>query len=241
MENSIYLGLSKQMALHTDMNIIANNVANMNTPGYRAQNLVFAEFIADPRGGDDPLSFVYNERQYQNTTPGTVAFTGNPLDIALQGPGFIGVQAPGGGIAYSRAGNFHIAGDGTLLTAAGHPVADSGGASIAIPQGSTDIAIDEKGFVSNQDGQIGQIMIAEFDNLQALDPMGDNLYSTDAAPLPADNTRVKQGMLEGSNVNPVLEMTRMIDTLRSYQSVQRLMQNENERLRTAVQRLTRQS
>lgn len=241
MENSIYLGLSKQMVLSTNMNIIANNVANVNTPGYRAQNLVFDEFISDPRGSDDPLSFVVDKKQYQNTKPGSFSFTGNPLDMALQGPGFIGIQAPGGTLGYTRAGNFQKAADGTLVTAAGYPVADKGGSSISIPEDSTDISIDEKGVVSNQDGEIGQIMIAEFENLQTLDPMGSNLYTTKAPPLPADNTRVKQGQIEGSNVEPVIEMTRMIDTLRSYQSVQHLLQSENERLRTAIQRLTRQS
>lgn len=240
MENSIYIGLSKQMVLRTDMQIIANNVANMSTPGYRAQNLVFDEFISKPQGEHDPMSFVFDKKQYQNTQPGSLSFTGNPLDIALEGPGFIGIQAPGGEIAYSRAGNFQMDAEGTLLNSAGYPVADTGGGSITIPPGSTDISIDEKGVVSDQDGQLGQIMVAEFDNLQTLDPMGDTLYTTTSAPLPPEHTRVKQGLVEGSNVKPVIEMTRMIDTLRSYQSVQRLLQNEHDRLRSAIQKLTRE-
>ncbi|HRQ61733.1 MAG TPA: flagellar hook-basal body complex protein, partial [Alphaproteobacteria bacterium] len=89
MENSIYLGLSRQMVLRTNMNIVANNVANMNTPGYRGQNTLFEEYVSDPRGSDDPLSFVYDYGQYEDTKQGPLSATSNPLDVALNGPGFM--------------------------------------------------------------------------------------------------------------------------------------------------------
>lgn len=246
MENSIYLGLSRQMVLRTNMDTIANNIANMNTPGYRGQNIMFDEYLSKhSRTGDveadDPLSFVLDIGQYQNTEPGPIRVTGNPFDVSIIGPGFMGVSGPGGKIAYSRAGNFGMAPDGTLLTSAGYPVASAGGGPIIIPEGSTEIKIDNKGFVSNQDGEVGQIMLVEFENLQSLKPAGNNLYVTDDAPLPADNSVLKDGQFENSNVQPVLEITKMIDTLRSFQSVQNVLQTENERLRTAIQRLTRQS
>jgi flagellar basal-body rod protein FlgF len=241
MENSIYLGLSKQMVLRTNMDIVANNVANINTPGFRAQNLLFEEYISDPRGSDTPLSFVIDRGQYQATTPGPVKATENPLDVALVGPGFIGVQSADGKVAYTRAGNFQIGTDGALLTAGGFPVAGNGGSAITIPAGSSEISIDNKGAISNQGGQIGQLMIVEFENLQDLKPLGNNMYTTDAATTEATNTTVKQGFLEGSNVQPVIEITRMIETLRSFQSVQRVLETENERLRTAIQKLTEQS
>lgn len=241
MENGIYLGLSRQLVLRDNMDIIANNIANMNTSGYRAQNLLFEEYLEKERKDFDPMSFVNDRGQYDDTAPGTMASTENPLDIALAGPGFIGVLGPGGTVAYSRAGNMQLDAGGTLLNAAGFPISSAGGGVITLPQGSTEIKIDEKGVVSNQNGPVGQIMVAEFENLQELRPIGDTLYRTDAAPLPPDNTRIRQGQLEGSNVKPVLEMTRMIETLRSYQSMQNVMQTENERLRGAIQKLTRQS
>jgi flagellar basal-body rod protein FlgF len=246
MENSIYLGLSRQMALRTNMDIIANNIANMSTPGYRGQNLLFEEYLSGERGTDsdgnkyDPLSFVNDRGEYQITAPGAVKVTSNPFDIYLAGPGFMGVVGPDGEISYTRAGNLTKNVDGTLLTASGHEVASAGGGAIVLPQNSTEFNVDDKGFVSNQDGVIGQIMVKEFANLQYLKPQGDNLYTTDAPAVDAENTVVKQAMLEGSNVKPVIEMTRMIDTLRSFQSVQNVLQTENERLRTAIQRLTRQ-
>ncbi len=241
MENTIYLGLSRQVVLKNNMDIIANNVANVNTPGYRAQNLLFAEHLSDPRGGDDPLSFVYDKGEYKNTHPGPVHTTGNPLDISLEGPGFIGVVGPGGKTYYTRAGNFAMTADGTLVTQSGHPVADAGGSPLSLPTNSTGIKIDTSGIISNQEGQIGQIMIAEFENPQNLKPYGDNLYTTDDPAIPAEDTRVMQGQIEGSNVLAVIEITRMIDTLRNFQSMQTILQNENERLQTAIQRLTRQS
>jgi flagellar basal-body rod protein FlgF len=241
MENSIYIGLSRQMTLRTNMDIIANNVANVNTPGFRGQNMLFAEFISDPRGQKDPLSFVYDYGQYQMTDQGSMRQTENPLDVALEGPGFLGVVLPDGGVGYTRAGNFQLSQDGTLMTAGGLPVADANGSPITIPAGSTQVKFDDRGFISNQDGEIGQLMIAEFENTQELVPYGNTAYKTDAAPMEATNTVLKQGLLEGSNVEPVVEMTRMIDTLRSFQSLQRMLESENERLRSAIQKLTRAS
>lgn len=236
MENAIYIGLSRQMTLRTNMDIIANNVANINTPGFRGQNLLFHEFITKPKGEDNRMSFVYDDGQYEATESGPVKVTGNPLDVALNGPGFIAVDAPDGAPAYTRAGNFQIGPNSTLVTGAGHPVA--GG--ITIPSDSTEIKIDAKGVISNQNGQIGQLKIVEFENIQSLKAMGSNLYRTDAAEKPAEETTVKQGALEASNVKPIVEMTRMIDTLRSFQSVQNILQSENERLRGAIRQLTSQ-
>lgn len=239
MENSIYLGLSRQMTLRTNMDIIANNVANINTSGYRGQNTLFQEYLSKPRGYDDPLSFVNDQGHYQITAPGPLRQTGSDLDIALVGPGFIGVQAPGGDVEYTRDGNFSIDPSGILVTQAGFPVASSGGGNITIPAGSQNIKIDDKGNIYNQDGQLAQIGLFEFENVQQLEQRGNNLYAiVGGTANAAVETRVSQGSLEGSNVKPVVEMTRMIETLREYQSVQNVMQKENERLRSAIQKLT---
>ena len=248
MENSIYLALSKQLVLQTDMQIVANNIANMNTTGYRAQNLLFSEFLSDtrerrvdPRAAGDDLSFVYDRGQYENTDPGSLRFTGNALDMAIEGPGFFGVQGPDDEVMYTRAGEFQKGVDGTLLTPAGYAVAGQGGGPITIPDDSTEIKIDERGAISNQNGQIGQLMLVEFEDTQKLEPYGDQLYRSPEEGNPAENSRIKQGELEGSNVQPVVEMTRMIETLRNFQANQNILRTENERLRSAIQKLTGQS
>ncbi|MEM6812210.1 MAG: flagellar basal-body rod protein FlgF [Pseudomonadota bacterium] len=239
MENSLYIGLSKQVVLRENMNIIANNVANVNTPGFRAQNMVFNDFIEDPRYMKEDIAMVIDYGQYQMTDPGSLSTTGNSLDIALVGPGFLGVQALGGDTQFTRAGNLGITPEGTLVTARGFPVLSQGGGEITIPQNAGPVTIDQNGVISTQQGQVDQLMIMEFDNPQDLDPAGNGLYRTDAEGNEAESTRVKQGMLESSNVQAVIEMTRMIEVLRDYQSVQNLMRSEHDRLRNAGQRLAR--
>ncbi|MCB1555683.1 MAG: flagellar basal-body rod protein FlgF [Alphaproteobacteria bacterium] len=240
MENSIYVGLSRQIALKNQMGIIANNVANMSTPGYRAQNMVFTEYIEDPRDNPtDPLSMVLDYGQFQTTQPGPISQTGASLDVALQGPGYIGVQTPDGTTMYTRAGNFQINAGGQLVTGNGYPVSSAGGGILTFPSNFTEIKIDDHGFINTDQGLVGQIMVTEFDDLQALEATGNGLYKApNGAGLPAQETLVKQGMLEGSNVTPVLEMTRMIDVLRAYQSTQQMLQNEHERQRAMIRKLT---
>lgn len=248
MENPVYIGLSRQVALRAQMDLIANNVANMSTPGYRAQNMVFTEFLEKPQGKhdslkrQDPISMVLDYGHYQVNEPGPMQFTGNPTDVALNGPGYMGVQIPGSDqTLYTRAGNFQVNINGELVTGRGHLVLGEGGGPITIPEDAKEIKIGENGSVATEDGEVGRLMVVEFDNLQALETRGDGLYQTEQQGNPAANTRVIQGMLEGFNVKPVLEMTRMIDVLRSYQQTQKLLQSEHDRQRTMIQRLSRGS
>ena len=240
MENSLYVGLSGQVALEEKMALIANNVANLNTPGYRGQNAIFKEFISDQRRMKEDVSLTYTYGQYQITDPGPIKMTGNPLDVALVGPGFMGVQTPEG-VQYTRAGNFSLSSKGELITSTGMLVADQGGGTIAIPAEARYVTIDQNGVVSTDQGAVSNLMIAEFDDYQKLEPTGNGNYKTDQTAKPATETRALQGKLEGANVQPVVEMTRMVDVLREYQAVQRMMQSEHERQRTAIQRLTGRS
>lgn len=238
MENSVYIGLSKQVVLRENMDIIAQNVANINTPGYRGQNMIFTEFIEDPRYMEEDISMVLDYGQYQMTDPGSIKETGNPLDIALVGNGFLGIQTPEG-IQYTRAGNLTMDAQGILKNARGMEVASNGGGNITIPRDAQEVSIDRNGVVSTDQGQIGQLMIVEFENYQELNPAGNGLYETTADAIPAEKTSVHQGKLEGSNVQAVVEMTRMIEVSREYQAVQKMMESEHERLRSSAQRLAR--
>ncbi len=244
MENSIYIGLSRQLALQENMATVANNIANVNTAGYRGQSMLFENYIFDPhnkteglRGRDDDIKMVLNYGQYTDARPGPLKSTGNPLDVALEGPGFFGVQTADG-IRYTRAGNFSLNVNGELVTPTGQIVASNGGGSIVVPPSAKSITITDDGSVATDQGQIGQLMISEFDNINTLKPQGDGLYNTDEAGRPAEKTRARQGMVEGSNVQAVVEMTRMIDVSREYQSIARMLQNEHDRQRSTIQRLT---
>lgn len=240
MENSIYIGMSGQMTLKAQMNLIAQNVANINTPGYRNQNGVFQEYLSKPRGMHTDMSMAYDYGQFQSTESGPVKSTGNSLDVALVGPGFMGIQTPEG-VQYTRAGNFSMDSQGRLMNARGMAVASAGGGDIIIPNDAQNIYIDHRGVVSTDDGEVGQIMVMEFSSEQILEPAGNGLYKTDEGGVLAANTKVLQGKLEGSNVQGVLEMTRMIEINREYQMMQRMIQNEHERIRGAIQRLGRQA
>ncbi len=244
MENSIYTGLSRQIALAEKMDIIANNVANMSTPGYRAQNMVFKEYINRPPRSEgvenpkDPLSMVMDYGQYQDTEIGPIQQTGNPLDVALQGPGWFGVQTANG-VQYTRAGNFTLNGQGELVTSSGDKVANGGGGTITVPSEAKEIKIDRTGKIFTDQGEIGSLMVMTFPSDQDLKAQGNGLYSSPTAGIPSEDTKVMQGMLEGSNVKPVLEMTRMIDVARNYEATQRMLQNEHDRQRTMIERLVR--
>ena len=240
MENSIFIGLSRQVALQAQMDVVSNNIANMNTPGYRAQNMVFTEYISKPDGYrkvQEPLAMVLDYGHYQSMDPGPIRVTGNPLDVAIQGKGWMGVQT-GEGIMYTRAGNFQMTVAGELVTGRGDLVAGEGGATITIPDDAKEIRIAEDGTVSTDQGPVGKIMVVEFANDQDLEAAGNGLYKTAAEPQPVADSRVMQGMIEDSNVQPVLEMTRMIDVLRAYQNTQRMLQSEHDRERTMIQRLS---
>lgn len=238
MENSLYVGLSGQVALQEKMALIANNVANINTPGFRGQNAVFKEFISDQKRMKEDVSLVLDYGQYQVTDPGPIKLTGGPLDVALIGPGFLGIQTPEG-VQYTRAGNFSLNALGELVNARGMKVADQGGGTIIIPEDAKFVNIDEKGIVSTQDGPVGTLMVAEFADYQKMEPTGNGNYKTTEAAIPATGTKVKQGSVEGSNVSGVLEMTRMIDVLREYQMVNTMMTTEHQRQQTMIQRLGR--
>lgn len=238
MENSLYIGLSGQLALQSKMDLIAQNVANINTPGYRGQNGVFEEYLDRPRGMRETMSMVWDYGQYQVTDPGPVKVTGGPLDVALVGPGFLGIQTPDG-IQYTRAGNLSMDAEGKLINALGMTVAGGGGGAITIPKEAENIYIDRKGVVSSDDGVIGRLMIREFSSEQILEPAGNGLYKSSEQGTDPVNTAVIQGKLEGSNVQGVIEMTRMIDVSREYQMMQRVIQNEHDRIRGAIQKLSR--
>ncbi|MDB5490857.1 MAG: Flagellar basal-body rod protein FlgF [Micavibrio sp.] len=242
MENSIYVGLSRQAALQSEMDTVANNLANVNTPGFRAQFMMYKEYVEKPRGIEHPISMVEDYGQFMSNKPGSFRQTGNSLDVALQGTGFFSVQDASGETLYTRAGNFSTNANGGLVTTSGQPVLDGGGAPITIPPNSKFISIGEDGTLSTDAGVFSRLGITEFENVNKLKPVGDNMYDgKDAGGATAQNTRAMQGAIESSNVNPIMEMTHMIDVSRAYQTTARLLQNEHDRQLTMIQRLSRAS
>lgn len=238
MENATYIGLSYQAGLERQLNVTANNVANISTPGFKARQVMFQSYMNDPKGSERPYYSTNDYAEYMDEAPGSYSQTGRPLDVALEGPGYFGMIDATGQVQYSRAGSFTLNNVGEIVGPGGLRVADDGGAPITIPAGAKDIKIADDGTVSADGNGIGQIMIREFASQQSLTPTGNSLYSTKAAALPPEKTFMRQGMIEGSNVNGVAEMSNMIQLMRNYQSVQRMLQTESDRTRSAIERLS---
>jgi flagellar basal-body rod protein FlgF len=236
MENAGYVGLSYQMALERKMNAIANNVANMDTTGYKSQHIQFKEYVSQT-DAEQPLSLVYDYGEYKNFGGGAVTDTGNPLDIALVGNGFLKVRTVEGDEFYTRNGRLQIDNNNQLVTSSGETVLDQGGQAISIPDGESNIRITPEGTLAGKQGPFGQIGISKFQNPQLLEPVGNSLFKSSADPQPDPETRIQQGALEGSNVNPIFEMTNMMEVQRRYQSVARMLQTDHDRQRDAIRKL----
>lgn len=236
MDNPGYVALSRQLTLSRQMEMIANNLANMNTTAYRGEQILFREFLSGNGEGREPVSFVRDPAQLRDLSIGPMSSTGAALDVAIDGPGYFVIDTPQGP-RYTRDGHFKLDGQGLVTTVAGDPVL-AGGGPIVIPIDAKDIQIARDGTVSTEQGELGRLDIVTFDNEQLLERVNGNAYDAgEANPTAADGAEVIQGMLESSNVQGVGEMTRLIETLRSYQSAKRFSEQEHERQRRAIQSL----
>ncbi len=238
MENPIYVALSRQMSLRRQLDVISNNIANMNTTGFKQQRMLFTEFLERP-GMHEQVSFVQDRAVVRDLTVGGLTQTGNPLDVALTGHGYFTVDTVNGP-RYSRAGNFRLNDQRQVVDGGGLPVLADNGQPITIPDGTRDIKITGDGTIATELGPVAKLNIVTFKNEQLMTEVGAGLYVSDEEPQPAPaDTKVAQGMLENSNVKPVVEMTTLIEIQRQYQSNQRLIDNEHDRMRNAIQKLGR--
>lgn len=238
MESPLLIALSGADALSRRMDMVANNIANSNTVGYRAQDMLFETQTITPTPGQ-PLDFVVDRSTYNDLAAGPVQQTGNPLDVALTGPGYLSVKDATGATVYTRAGALKMNPDGSIVDALGNPVLSDGGDAVTIPDGISNIAIAGDGTVSGEKGVIGKLAIAEFPNPQGLVPAGNGYFKADKQTPTGDasNTRVIQGSLENSNVQPVREMTQMLEVSRQYQAVVNIMNQEHDRITNAIKTL----
>jgi flagellar basal-body rod protein FlgF len=250
MENASYIGLSLQVALRRQMDVVANNVANMSTTGFKGEKVIFLEHLVGQMSGKTDLpgrmSMVSDYGTYRDMRAGPITQTGNPLDLALQGPGYLAVQTPQG-LRYTRGGAFQVTSEGVLVDQNGRTVADEGGGEIRIPDRTTKVAIGPDGSVTvaveGQGGAlqvVGRIGVYKFDRPNFLTAEAGGLFNANQEPAIADTeTHIQQGMLEQSNVNPVLEMSNMIEVQRTYQSVQKMLDAEHDRQKDTIEKLSK--
>lgn len=236
MENAGYIGLSYQMALHRQMAVIANNIANANSTAFKAERPLFETVPVRQQGR--LYEFVQDNGIVRSLNTGRLLETDNPLDIAINGRGFLTVETPAG-TRYTRNGALRMSEEGRLVTADGYPVLDDRGQPIILDPTQGKPTIAEDGTISTPLGPVGRLGVVQFENEQRMRKVSTALYATEEEPKPVTDPQIRQGMIEDSNVEPVLEMTEMIEVSRSYQAAQRLIETEHERERKAIERLAR--
>ena len=242
MQNALLIGLSRQVALSRELDVIANNVANVTTNGFKGRSARFSEYLmpvasaeAFPRP-DRRLSYVIDSGTPLDMATGAIERTGNPLNAAIKGDAFFAVQTPQGE-RFTRNGAFELNAQGQLVTGDGHLVQGENG-PIAITPQETGVSIGPDGQVSTDQGVRGRLRLVRFADVQGLRNAGANLFASDApAQAAGPGAWLEGGAIERSNVKPVLEMTRLIDVNRTYQSVAGMVARMDELKRTAIQRL----
>jgi flagellar basal-body rod protein FlgF len=235
MDTSTYIALSGQTAREHQMDVIANNIANLSTPGFKAEKMMFQEYLSTPPGGD-PSSYVTTVGNARDMGQGPLNHTGNPLDVALNGAGFFIVTTPSGN-QYTRNGHLQLDSQSELVTSSGFVVQGDGGSPIVIPSGAGEITIGKDGTVATLQGTIGKILVVNFDNPQALAELQGGLYTTDQIAQPVTTTNVEQGTIEDANVQPVVEMTKLMNAAHEIGMAKTFADGENTRLKSAIDRL----
>ncbi|MCC7348691.1 MAG: flagellar basal-body rod protein FlgF [Variibacter sp.] len=243
MQNALLVGLSRQVAMRRQLDVIANNIANQNTNGYKADGLIYEEF-AVPRPGNEKflaadrrVSFVSDRATWIDLRGGPVQQTGNPLDVAIDGGGFLAVQTPRGE-RYTRNGGLQINAAGQLVTAEGYAVLGEAGPITLQPQ-DRDVSIAKDGTLTVAQGQRGRIRLVEFAQPGRLQKDGASTFMAPAgqAPQPATQSTLLQGAIEKSNVQGVVEVTRMIEATRTYTTIAQMTEQQNTLRKTAIERL----
>ena len=243
MDNALYVGLSRQMVLRREMDIVANNIANADTTGFKVESLMTKEQPGPPAftlQGPRPIKFVAADGVARDFGQGGLHRTDGPLDLAIEGQGFFKITTRDGD-RYTRDGRFRTDDTGRLTTQAGQAVLDEGGGEITLDLQKGQITIATDGTVSQGAERVGKVGVYKFDTLSVLEKTGDNLLqnTSNSQPAPATEAKVRQGMLESSNVQPIVEITRMIEVSRAYEQVTRMMDSQAELTRNTITRMGR--
>jgi flagellar basal-body rod protein FlgF len=214
MDTGIYVALSKEIGILRDMEVTSNDLANMTTTGYNGSSLLFKTFLAPGTVKEGKVAYANDAATFRSTEQGVLQTTGAPLDAAIEGAGYFVVQTPLG-IRYTRNGNFKTNPIGTLVTSEGYPVLDESNQSITFDETDKIIRIGDNGTINVDGSERATLKIVQFDNEQLLERAGNTMYKSDAKPKAAENIIVANGMLEMSNVKPVLALTHMLYVSRS--------------------------
>lgn len=233
MENPVYATLNRQSGLLKEMQTVANNIANASTDGFRREGVVFSEFVVRTGPNTDSLSLANASGRSSDMTQGALVQTNGTYDFAIEGPGFFMVATPDGD-QLTRAGSFTPSPEGVLVASDGAPLLDAGGAPVFVPVTARSIALGADGTLSADGNPVAQIGLWEPGDPLSMARAHGVRFDTGGDAVPVENARILQGFLEKSNVNPVSELTRMIEVQRAYELGQTFLNREDERVRGAI-------
>lgn len=243
MSNTLMIGLSQQMALRRQTDVIANNLANMNTTAFKSEGLVFQEYLKEieTEDGSTDISYVLDIGVNRDMSRGNTLVTNNQLDFAIQDEGYFVIETENGH-RYTRNGQFSVNEEGLLITRDKNPVLDIDDNVITIKQSAQHIVVDQDGSIKIDGRPTAQIRVVTFENPNALQQEGSGLYSMESED-PEDllNPQLVQGALESSNVVPIVEMTKLIETMRAYQATGNMIEKVEESSVTAIRTLGREA
>jgi flagellar basal-body rod protein FlgF len=248
MENTLLVGLSRQMTLERQMDVVSNNVANVNTAGFKADRSLFEEYLNSGAHEDNfmardrRVSYVQDRGTFKDFSQGAVEQTKNPLDLAVGGSAFLVVQTPAGE-RYTRDGGLQLNNLGQLVTIAGNPILGTSGPIVFQPT-DHDINVSPDGTITVLEGSArtdsirGKLRLVSFADAQKLLKEGSNLYSAgEGSAQPDTKSVVQQGFIEKSNVNSVAEMSNMIEVTRAYTQISNLLQQQSDLHKSAIEKL----
>jgi flagellar basal-body rod protein FlgF len=243
-ENAQLVGLSRQMALQRELDVVANNLANIGTSGFKSEQVKFSEYLmpvasADtfPKGRDRRLSYVEDHATWQDFSAGPIQITNNQFDLAVDGDSFFAVQTPNG-VRYTRNGQFQRDNQGTLVTNEGYPVMSTSG-PVQFADTETNITVGKDGTVSTDQGPRGRLLLTTFADPQSLVTEGSSMFRAVGlgSELAPGQGGIQQFAIEKSNVEAVVETTRLVEITRAYATLAQMMQRGDDLRRTAIERL----
>ena len=239
MDNTLYVGLSRQLTLQRQLDVAANNLANLDTAGFKVEQLMLQSDPLRPTQGRsrlDPIKYVIDDGVARSFTPGVLEKTASSLDLAIEGGGFFQVQTTQG-VRYTRDGRFSLNAQNQLVTQAGDTVLDGSGSPITLDPTKGEVTIAKTGQISQAGQPGGKVGVMGFANLSGLSKQGDGLFTSAETPVVATDSSVRQGYLERSNAQPVVEVTHLVEINRAYERIASMLDSAHQLSRSAIQRL----
>lgn len=235
MQTPGYVALSRQMVLQRQLGVTANNIANLDTVGFKRQTMLFAEHLSDSRTGGQ-TSYVYDRGSVSDLSNGPIAETGAPLDLAIEGEGYFSIETAVGA-RYGRNGQFKLNAQNEIVTRNGYALLDDAGQRIALPAGVQNIDIAQDGAVLADRQQVAKVGVVRFETPEQVIYTAEGLFKSDEEPIPSEDARVLQGKVEKSNVNAVRELVTMLEIQRQYQGAHKMIKSEHDRMTQAIREL----